>query len=131
MKQKTAKELLNDAILLEEKNQCDELLLLKQQFHFTYQGFNPLNLIKSTFEEITQTPDLKNNIINDVIGLFTGYLTKKIVVGASRNPIKNIAGFVLQYAVADIVSKHSEEIKFAGERLIHGIISLRKDAKKQ
>jgi hypothetical protein len=131
MKQKTAKELLNAAILEEEKKQFDELILLKQQFHFTYQSLRPLNLIKSTLEELTQTPELKNTIIKDVIGLATGYLTKKVVVGASRNPIRKIFGFFFQYAVTDIVSKNSEGIRIAGERLIYSIVSLVKDVKKQ
>jgi hypothetical protein len=130
MKEKTAKELLNAVILEEEKKQLDELILLKQQFHFTYQSLRPVNLIKSTLEELTQTPELKNNIIKDVIGLATGYLTQKVVVGTSPNPIRKIVGFFFQYAVTDIVSKNSKGIIIACERLIYSILSLVKDAKK-
>ncbi|HVA99597.1 MAG TPA: hypothetical protein VNG53_11940 [Bacteroidia bacterium] len=111
MKAKTANDNLNDAILLLQKKQADELLLLKEQFHITYQSLKPLNLIISTFQELTQTPEIKNNILNDLIGLSTGYLTKKILVGTKANSIKNLFGTLLQFAVTNIVSKNSTEIK--------------------
>ena len=111
MKAKTANDNLNDAILLLQKKQADELLLLKEQFHITYQSLKPLNLIISTFQELIQTPEIKNNILNDLIGLSTGYLTKKVLVGAKANSIKNLFGTLLQFAVTNIVSKNSTEIK--------------------
>ncbi|MBA4250588.1 MAG: hypothetical protein C0442_02530 [Chlorobiaceae bacterium] len=77
MKQKTSSEDLNDAILMLQKKQSEELLLLRQQFHITFQSLKPINLIKSTLQEITQAPEIKNTIAKNLIGLTTGYLAKK------------------------------------------------------
>lgn len=126
MNQKTSKELLNEAIEVEEKNQFDEWVLLKQQFHLTYQGLKPINLIKSTLEEITQTPEIENSIISNVIGLATGFLTKKVLLGESQNPVKNAFGFILQFAVSKFISKNSEGIKTAGKYVFSHFLKSKK-----
>ena len=99
---------LNEAITLLENRQAEELFVLKQQFNSTYDSLKPLNLIKSAFTEITSSPDIKNNLVNSAIGLTTGYLTKKVLLGFTPNPIRRILGSLLQFVVANVVSKKSD-----------------------
>lgn len=130
MKQKTSSEDLNDAILMLQKKQSEELLLLRQQFHITFQSLKPINLIKSTLQEITQAPEVKNTIAKNLIGLTTGYLAKKVLVGATAGPINSLIGMVLQLAVTNIVSKNSEGIKTKGKNFLRRIFKF-KDVKKE
>jgi hypothetical protein len=92
-----------------------ELILLRNQFHLTYESLKPINLIKHTFKEASASPEIKEGLLNNVIGLTTGYFTKAILIGASANPIKKILGTLLQFTVAALVSRNSESIKSIGK----------------
>ena len=129
MKKKNETESLNETIILLRNKQSEELKLVKEQFHIIYESLKPINLIKDTVHEITSSPDLKNNLVNNIIGLTTGFLSKKILVGATHNPIKKLFGTLLQFTVANIVSKHSEGIKSVGENIVERILKFRKESK--
>ena len=127
MKKKNGTDALNKAISSLQNKQAQELKLLKEQFHLTYESLKPINLIKSTFHEVAISPDIKNNIVNNVIGLTTGYLSKKVLMGTSHNPIKRLLGTLLQFAIANVVSKHSDKIKSTGENILLHILKYRKE----
>lgn len=102
---------LNAAILLLENKQAQERLLLKEQFELTYESLKPINLIKSTFKELVTAPDFKEDVLNTSISLAAGYLSKKIAVGSTKNPLKQILGGFLQMGVTSVVSKNADDIK--------------------
>lgn len=106
---------LRNAIQLLEAEQTARGILLKEQFLLTYESLKPVNIIKNTLKEVTSSPNLINNIIGTTVGLATGYLSKKIVVGASANILRNLLGTVLQFGVTNVVSQHPDEIKSAGK----------------
>lgn len=108
MKELNETDTLNETIALLEYKQAQELIILKEQFQFTYESLKPINLIKNAFSEMTNSPDIKGNILNNVIGLSTGYLSKRILLGSTHNPIKRILGSVLQFVVANVVTKKSD-----------------------
>lgn len=86
MKKKNETDALNEAISLLENKQAHELKLLKEQFQVAYESLKPINIIKSTFREVTSSPEIKNNIVNNAIGLTTGYLSRKVLVGQHTIP---------------------------------------------
>ena len=104
---------------------------LKEQFHITYESFKPINIIKSTFHEITTSPEIKNDILSNTIGITAGYLTKKVIFGASHNPLKKLLGTLLQFALTNIISKHTDGIKSIGENLLVRFLKHRKESKKE
>jgi len=122
---KTERERLNERILFLQNKQAEQLQTLKDQFAVTYESVKPINLIKNGLNEIASSPDIKNGILNNVIGLTTGYLSKKVLIGSSHNPIKKILGMLLQFAIANVVSKHSETIKSTGEYVVKRILKNR------
>ena len=114
-------EALNKTIAaLQEKKEI-EFSLLKEQFQITYESLKPINLIKSTLANVASSPELKNNVLNNVIGLTTGYISKKVILGNTRNPIKILLGSLFQFAVANVVSKHTESLKSTGENILKRI----------
>jgi hypothetical protein len=127
MKKITSVTELRNEIKLLEKKKKDDVVLLKKEIHLVFESLKPANLIKSTFNEITSSPEIKGNIINEALGYATGYLSKKIIIGNTRNPFKKIFGTILQIGVAKIVTKNSEGIKSTGLNFIKKVFNKRSE----
>jgi hypothetical protein len=102
---KSATEELNEAIQILQRKQHIELGILKEQFLITYESLKPINLIKSTFQEVTEMPGIKIMIINKLIDLTIGLLGKNVLAGESASPIKKMIGVILKTAINKLVSK--------------------------
>jgi len=109
MKKINQTDILKETILLMKMKQADELVQLKDQYHYTLESLKPLNLIKKVFGLVATSPEIKGNILSNVLGITTGYLTKKVLLGGTHNPIKRILGTILQFAITNIVTKQSEK----------------------
>lgn len=131
MKQKTNSELLNDEIRLLESRQAYEFEILRQQFHKTAEGLKPINLISGALREVITFPATGNKLIDNTIGMVTGFITKKFLVGASSNPIKRGLGTLLQFGISNIVYKNSIAIKAIGGTILQSIFTKRKRAEPQ
>jgi hypothetical protein len=118
MEKITSVEELKKAILLLEIKQANEVVQLKEQLLVTYESLKPINLIKKIFTDITSSPDLKKDLLGTTISLAAGYLSKKVAVGSTHNPIKQILGTLLQLGVTNIVSKNSDGIKTIGMKIL-------------
>jgi hypothetical protein len=112
---------LKNAIQLLEVEQAAKWQLLKDQFHLSYESLKPVNLLRSTVNDIASSPYLIDNIIGNAVGLATGYLSRKIVVGASGNIFRKLIGFVLQFGVANFVAQHPDAIKSIGQFILQHI----------
>jgi len=128
LKDKKISDNLDNTIRLLEEKKALQLVMLREQFYVTYQSLRPINFIKETIREITKTPEIKGSIEDNLIGFATGYLTKKVIIGKTMNPIKSMAGILFQIGVTNVVSKHSERIKMVGKQLYHILTkSIKKD----
>jgi hypothetical protein len=127
MKNRNETDSLNELIILQEQKYDTELELLREQFHVAYESLKPINLIKSLFHEVTTAPEIKNDIVSNVIGLGTGFLSKKILTNGSHSPVKKVVGTVIQFAIANLVSKHSDRIKTIGSNLFSHFFNKRKN----
>jgi hypothetical protein len=121
-----ATEELKNAIRLVEIRQSMNRQLLKEQLLFTYDTLKPANLIRSTLKEVTSSPFLIGNLTGSVIGLTTGYLSKKIVIGSSVSVLRKLMGYILQYGVTNIISKNAEVIESYGKSFLKRLFSKRK-----
>ncbi len=115
----TTSEELKAAILELELQQARELILLKEQFHETKEGFKLINIIKGTFKKAVSSPDLKTDAMNAVIGLTTGILAKKLMIGKTINPFKKLLGIIVEMTVANKVVKNADDIKSAGSNIFN------------
>lgn len=109
---------LKEAIFLLKKKQKIELRLLMEQIETVKESLKPVNLIKSLFHQVTSAPDIKDNFIGSIIGLASGYVSKKVFVGGSHNPITKLIGLLLQMGVSNVASNNSDSIKSMGEKLL-------------
>ena len=126
---KTRTERLRHAIATVEAKQAQELQSLKEQYHLTYESLKPVNLIKNTLHDAATSPELKNNLLNNIIGLASGYLSRKVLIGRSSGPVKRLFGTLMQFAVTNFVARHSDKIKSAGENILQQINKYRKERK--
>ena len=92
--------------------------LLKEEFLITIESLKPVNIIKNTLHDITQSPYLIDNVLGAVTGLVSGYVSKKIAVGTSHNVIRKIAGALLQFGVTNMVAHNSDLLKTVGNFII-------------
>lgn len=97
-----------------ELKQANELIQLKEEFKDTLEGFKPMNLIRGAFKKATSSPDMKTDVLNAAIGLTTGFVTKKLMMGRSTNPLKKILGIILEMTIANKVAKNADVIKTTG-----------------
>ena len=112
---------LKEAIRLLEEEQAIKGQLLKEQVFITYESLKPVNLLKSTLKDLSSSPYLIENIVGSAVGLASGYVSKKIVVGASAGILRKLFGSILQFGVTNLVAQHPDAIKSAGRYIIQHI----------
>jgi len=113
---------LKTAIIELEYKQASELILLRKQVLYTYENMQPLNLIKNIFKEKYSVPDLKTNVVNSAIGIATGLVAKKVLLGATNNPFTKLLGFIMEMVVASKVAKNGDKIKSIGSTILEKIV---------
>src|SRR4030065_834975 len=99
---------LKNAIQLLEAEQAANWQLLKEQLNITYRSFKPINFLTNSFNNMVSSPYLIENILGTTLGLATGYLSKKIVVGASANIFRRLFGSLMQLGVTNAVARHPD-----------------------
>lgn len=97
--------------------------LLNEQFHLAYESFKPVNILKRTMNEVSSSPYLIDNILSTGLGLATGYISRKIVIGSSGNILRKIIGSVLQFGVTNIIAQNPVVIKTVGQFIIQHIFT--------
>lgn len=103
---------LAEAILALENQRRAELDLLKQHFDYTIDSLNPVTILKeklgdavSTVGETVTSDSFKSKALKLGVGLASGFLTKKLIVGSSGGIFKKLLGMAVQAAVSGIVMK--------------------------
>lgn len=107
----TSIEELKNAIQFLEFEHSVKKQLLREQVYLTYESLKPINLLKSILQEISSSQNTIDNILGTTVGLASGYISKKIIVGHSANAIRKLVGSLLQFGVTTIVAQHPDMIK--------------------
>lgn len=111
---------LAEAILNLEAQRAVELEILKKTAELTLHELNPVNIVKekihdglSNIGETVQSTGFKNGLLKTGIGLATGFLTKKLLVGPKAGIMKRLLGTAIQAAVSGfVIKKLPEEDEF-------------------
>jgi hypothetical protein len=113
---------LKKAIQLLEEEQAVKEQLLREQISITYETLKPVNLLKSTLKDISGSPYLIENVLGSAVGLASGYVSKKLVVGASAGILRKLFGSILQFGITNLIASHPEAIKSAGRYIIQRML---------
>ncbi len=102
---------LKNAIRQLENQRADDWILLKEEILTTVESLKPINIVKNSLKAVLASPELQTDAVNAALGLTTGYLAKKVLIGNTYNPFKNLIGYFVELAVADKTIHNAESIK--------------------
>ncbi len=114
---------LKEAISILKKRKKIERALINEHFHDLVESIKPVNLIKGLFNSFTSDAEGKNSIVDNLMGIATGYLSKKVLVGGSHNLFKKALGFILQFGVQKAVVSNSDVIKDYASSIFNNLVS--------
>jgi hypothetical protein len=94
-----------------EIRQKKEGQLLKEELEFTISNLRPVNIVKSLLKEFYSSENVLDELISTAISVTSGFVTKKIVVGKSKNQLLKLFGLVLQFGMTTMISKKFNALK--------------------
>lgn len=113
---------LKESIRLLEIRQAEDGRLLKEQFRITYESLKPVNLIKSSIQELADSVEVKNNLFDSLLGVISGYLSRTIVTSKSNIFMKIIRVFA-HFGLTNVIINNSEAIRIYLADLISGFFA--------
>jgi uncharacterized membrane protein YeaQ/YmgE (transglycosylase-associated protein family) len=122
------KQMSNSLDLLVEINRLksrkkEEEVSLNEQLKKTYESFKPVSIFKESLSEIVSSSEIKKDLTTITIGLLTGYLAKKIVIGKTTNPISGWIGNVFEMIVTSKTINHIDEVKSMSNNFINKVLN--------
>jgi hypothetical protein len=83
---------------------------LQETFAVVLENFKPLNLVKSGVRSVFSGEN-KEDLFNILLGLSSGFLGRKMLIGKSSGLVGKTVGRAIQWGMAGLVSKNAETIK--------------------
>lgn len=114
MPQNTPYSELKEAINRLEHEQAVQGQLLKVQIKDTIDSLNPFNVLKSTFDSITESSEIKKTLLGLIIPVVTGIISKRAFAGTSRPAVIKQAGIVALNWMNGYVANNPEFVKTLG-----------------
>jgi hypothetical protein len=84
---------------------------LKDHIAFGAEQLRPINILKSTYENLVSDTKLPNNIIGKALGFGAGILAKRAFSTYKKGLVGTVGGLVLQYFVTKKVANNSDSLK--------------------
>lgn len=91
MGQISTQEELRKAIAMLEQKQLMQGNEIKQDFLDAKHAFRPGNVIKNTFSRLAEIPEVKQTMINTMVGFGLGYVSRKASMIMNEESLDNIA----------------------------------------
>jgi len=83
---------------------------IKEHFHEMVESVKPKNLIRVGLQSISEAPALRQNLINSVTSLVTGWVARKLAVPKNDTIIKKTAGAAIQYGVTRFMATKGDNL---------------------
>jgi hypothetical protein len=111
-------ETLKEAIKKLEIKQAEEGQLVKEQLLITYENLKPVNILRNIAKDVYSSENYTQDFVEIIAGMTSGFITKKLVVGSSKNPVLKLVGLAIQFGITTLVSKKFSVIKDSVIQLI-------------
>ncbi len=102
MKRINAVQSLRESIRILEIRQAQEAKALKEQLASTYESLKPVNLFRSTLNDIISSFDLKDSLVGGLFSAVTAFLAPRIE-GSKNSLWLKLLGVLVQYGVSRLV----------------------------
>lgn len=106
----TNSEELAEAIAVLELKAAAQKRDLEEIFAAVSEDLKPLNLVKNGFRSVFSS-EHKGELFNALIGLGSGLLSRKLIIGKTNGFIGKTIGKAIQWGMAGLVSQNAEKIK--------------------
>lgn len=83
---------------------------IKEHFQGMVESIKPKNLIRTGLQSISEAPALKQNLINSVVSLITGWVARKLAVPKNDTIIRKTAGAAIQYGVTRFMATRGDNV---------------------
>ena len=90
---------------------------MQETFAAVSENLKPLNLVKNGVRSVF-SGEHKEDILNALIGLGSGFLSRRLILGKSNGIMGKTVGKAIQWGMAGLVSKNAEKIKEKAGELI-------------
>ena len=91
--------------------QEEEGKVLQAKLAATYDSLKPINIVKSIVSDVFESKSLREEFVNTAAGYATGLITKKLIIGTSKNPVLKLFGLSIQLAMTTLMSKNYAAVK--------------------
>jgi hypothetical protein len=88
---------------------------LKVSFYAAYETFSPANLLKSTLNSFTSSPNMIDNVLGTTLGLAAGFASNLLFKGLAGPGLRRVISPVLQSGVTSFVAKNTGSLRSLGE----------------
>src|SRR6476660_5133559 len=78
------------------------------------ESLKPANMLRKLFRSVNESPDLKADMLKGAIGLGTGFLTNKLLLGKINGPFKAILATILPAVMTKAAVEVPEKLKENG-----------------
>jgi len=114
---------LKNVIQQLELQQSAQLTLMKVEFYSMCERLKPINIIKDTCKEVYSDKDIKTTITTNLLGVATGVIARKIILGKSHNPITGFVGVLIEKFISRGIMKNADKIKSVAGNILEKITS--------
>ena len=101
---------LAEAIAVLELKAAAQKREVEEAYYVVSEEFKPLNLVKNGFRSVFSGEN-KGDLLNALIGVGSGLLSRKLILGKTNGFIGKTVGKAIQWGMAGLVSQNADKIK--------------------
>jgi hypothetical protein len=83
---------------------------MEETFAVVTENLKPLNLVRNGVRSVF-SPEHREDLVNALIGLGTGIVSRKLLLGRAKGFFSKTAGKAVEWGIAGLVSNNAEKIK--------------------
>lgn len=100
---------------------------IEETFSVVSENLKPLNLVRNGVRSVFST-EHREDLVNALIGLGTGFLSRKLLLGRAKGIFGKTAGKAVEWGIAGLVSNNAEKIKEKAGTLIDKIFKKKRSS---
>lgn len=108
---------LSRAIAELEVKAANQKKEIEKTFAVVSENLKPVNLVRSGVRSVL-SGNHNDDLVNILIGLGTGFVSRKLILGKPRGFVQKTLGKALQWGMTGLVSKNAESIKEKAGKVI-------------
>jgi hypothetical protein len=117
---------IDAAIIQLESKKIEDESDLKKQLELTFEKLQPINILKSTLEEIQNSNDVKINLAQIALAYTNNILSKKIVTSTKDKPMYQLGAIALLSRCTKLANENPEWIVATAVVLFRKIFTSKK-----